>query len=93
MIRRTTRESCGFWWIGEERKTGDAGCKHPYVEYEADPLWPLLEQGIGDLVRNQDLVEQEDRNYIVGYLCKAITKGTKSAKERLSREARQAAKK
>ena len=74
-------------------KPGDSGYRHPYVEYEAHPLWPLLEKGIGDLVRNQDLVEKEDRNYIVGYLCKVIAKGTKSTKQRLSPEARQAAEK
>ena len=62
-------------------KAGDAGYRHPYVKYEADPLWPLLEKGIGDLVRNQDLLEREDRNYIVGYLCKVIAKGTKGAKQ------------
>lgn len=61
-------------------KPGDSGYRHPYVEYEADPLWPLIEKGIADLVKNQDLVEQEDRNYIVGYLCKVILTGQKKAK-------------
>ena len=58
-------------------KPGDPGYRHPYMDYEADPLWPLIERGIGDLVENQDLIEQEDRNYIVGYLCKVISKGQK----------------
>lgn len=61
-------------------KPGDPGYRHPYVAYEADPLWPLIEKGIADLVSNQDLVEQEDRNYIVGYLCKIVLKGRKRAK-------------
>ena len=56
-------------------KLGDPGYRHPYVDYEADPLWPLIEKGIGDLVKNQDLIEQADRSYIVGYLCKVISKG------------------
>lgn len=61
-------------------KPGDSGYRHPYVDYEVDPLWPLIEKGIADLVKNQDLVEKEDRNYIVGYLCKVILKGQKRAK-------------
>ena len=56
-------------------KPEDPGYRHPYVDYEADPLWPLIEKGIGDLVKNQDLIEQADRSYIVGYLCQAISKG------------------
>jgi hypothetical protein len=56
-------------------KPGDPGYRHPYVDYEADPLWPLIEKGVDDLVKNQDLIEQEDRSYIVGYLCKVIPKG------------------
>ena len=62
-------------------KSGDPGYRHPYVVYETDPLWPLVEKGIGDLVQNKDLIEQEDRNYIVGYLCKVISNGKKRAKK------------
>ena len=50
------------------------------MDYEADPLWPLINKGIADLVKNQDLIELEDRNYIVGYLCKTISKGRARAK-------------
>jgi hypothetical protein len=59
-------------------KPGDPGYRHPYVDYEADPLWPLIQKGIDDLVKNQDLIEQEDRSYIVGYLCKVISNGQKA---------------
>lgn len=59
---------------GRTKKTrhGEPGYRHPYVEYEADPLWSLIERGITDLVENNDIVEKEDRSYIVGYLCKLI---------------------
>ena len=60
-------------------KTGDPGCRHPYVDYETDPLWPLIEHGIDDLVKNHDLIEQTGRDHIVGFLCKAILKGQKNA--------------
>jgi hypothetical protein len=69
-------------------KPGDPGYRHPDVKYETDPLWPLIEKGIGDLVNNQDLIEQEDRNYIVGYLCKVILNGQKIAKKSLLVRAR-----
>jgi hypothetical protein len=45
---------------------------YPYAEYETDPLWKIVDKGIGDLVLNLDLVEKTDRKYIVGYLCKLI---------------------
>jgi hypothetical protein len=68
-----------MWPMKTKRlKPGDPGYRHPYVDYEADPLWPLIEKGIGDLAKNQDLIEQEDRSYIVGYLCKVISKGQKA---------------
>ena len=55
-------------------EVGSSGLSTPYENYEADPLWPLIEKGITDLVTNQDLIEQTDRNYIVGYLCDVILK-------------------
>ena len=46
--------------MGDKRpKPGDPAYRHPYTDYEDDPLWPLIEKGIGDLVRNNDLVEKE----------------------------------
>ncbi len=61
-------------------KYGEAGYRHPYMEYEESSLWPLVEKGISDLVNNQDLIEKEDRNYIVGYLCKVVSEGQKKAR-------------
>jgi hypothetical protein len=46
--------------------------KHPYVEYEGSKEWRILDAEITELVRNNDLVEQTDRRYIVGALCKAL---------------------
>jgi hypothetical protein len=65
---------------GKQLKPGESRYRHPYTDYEADPLWPLIEKGIADLVENKDLVEREDRKYIVGYLCKVILKGQKMMK-------------
>jgi hypothetical protein len=49
------------------------------VNYEAGPLWPLIEKGIGDLVENHGLAGQAGQDYIVGYLCKVIPEGQKEA--------------
>jgi hypothetical protein len=47
---------------------------HPYKEFEKTGLWKALNNGIRDLVENQDLKETERREYIVGYLCKVLTR-------------------
>jgi hypothetical protein len=47
---------------------------HPYKEFEKTGLWRALDKGIGDLVQNQDLKETGHRDYIVGYLCKVLTR-------------------
>jgi hypothetical protein len=60
-------------------KVGDPDYRHPYTDYENGPLWAVVEKGIGDLVKNRDLVEEEERSYIVGYLCKVILRGLKSS--------------
>ena len=48
------------------------GQAHPYVRWEGTPLWRAVERAVADLVQNKDLVEDEYREYIVGYICKII---------------------
>jgi hypothetical protein len=50
---------------------------HPYKKFEKTPLWRALSRGIRDLVENQDLKEITGRGYIVGYLCKVLTRQRK----------------
>lgn len=50
------------------------------MDYEGTPMWVWVRKGIRDLVENKDLIEQEDRNYIVGYICKVISNGQKKAR-------------
>ncbi|MGC2656764.1 MAG: RHS repeat-associated core domain-containing protein [Bryobacteraceae bacterium] len=50
----------------------DSNFTHPYVKYEGTAIWTSLETAISDLVANGDLVEQTNRKYIVGYLCKVL---------------------
>jgi hypothetical protein len=40
--------------------------------WEGTPLWRAVEKAVADLVQNRDLVEDEYREYVVGYICKII---------------------
>lgn len=53
-------------------KNKDMVLSHPYQQYMTEPIWHVVSAGIEDLVNNGDLIEQTDRNYIVGYLCKLL---------------------
>ena len=54
-------------------KTNDkVSPSHPYLQYESEPIWPVVTRGIDDLVSNGDLEEKTPRPYIVGYLCKLL---------------------
>ena len=55
--------------------------KHPYVEFEKSDLWRILEKAIQNLSNNNDIKEQTDRNYIVGYLAKCLSEGDLIKKE------------
>ncbi len=54
------------------------GQTHPYLAWERTPLWRAIEKAVADLVENQDLVEDEYREYIVGYICKTIGRRKKA---------------
>ncbi len=45
---------------------------NPYKEFEKTETWKILENAIGDLVGNGDLIEKTDRKYLVGYICKLL---------------------
>lgn len=45
---------------------------HPYEAFETDPLWQMVKNALHDLVENGDVSEQTSREYIVGYIVKAI---------------------
>jgi hypothetical protein len=43
-----------------------------YKEFENTDLWRSVDAAVQALVDNGDLVEQTERGYIVGYICKAV---------------------
>ena len=47
---------------------------HPYSEFEDTAVWTAVDKAINDLVKNGDLVEETKREYIVGYICKALVR-------------------
>jgi hypothetical protein len=63
----------------KQPRVGDPEYRHPYVQFEDTPMWSWIAKGIADLVENRDLVEYENREYIVGYLCKVIARGQSRA--------------
>lgn len=44
----------------------------PYQKFQATPAWEVVEQAIGKLINNSDLVEKTDRRYIVGFILKEL---------------------
>lgn len=48
--------------------------KHPYTEYENTPLWRAIEKAIRDLEENQDFQLTTPLHYVVGYLCKQVSR-------------------
>lgn len=46
--------------------------KRPYTRWEGTALWRAVDKAVCDLVQNQDLVEGEYHEYVVGYICKII---------------------
>ncbi len=54
---------------------------HPYVEFESDPLWLVVNDSIRELVENNDIHEQTAREYIVGYIVKHIRESGSYASE------------
>jgi hypothetical protein len=64
----------------KSRIVGRNAPEHPYKKYESHPYWERIDKGISDLAEKQDLVERTAREYIVGYLCKAILKPPKKSK-------------
>ena len=46
--------------------------QHPYVEFEGSKAWRVLDAALTSLMQNNDVVEQTDRRYIIGSLCKAL---------------------
>jgi hypothetical protein len=74
-----------------KRKRNDAiqeapkGQAHPYLRWEGTPLWRAVEKAVADLIENQDLIEDEYHEYIVGYICKTIDPRRRSVIEQLQR--------
>jgi hypothetical protein len=47
---------------------------HPYKEFESTTRWRQLDKAVRELVKNKDIIETTRREYIVGYLCKALSR-------------------
>jgi hypothetical protein len=47
---------------------------HPYVEYEATALWKSIDATVKDLEENGDVELTTARPYVLGYLCRELTR-------------------
>jgi hypothetical protein len=45
---------------------------YPYEKFQKTKIWKKLNAAIEDLVANNDIKENTERAYIVGYLCKKL---------------------
>ncbi len=45
---------------------------HPYREFVGTKQWSALDHALDELIENHDLEEKTGREYIVGFLCKAL---------------------
>ena len=46
---------------------------HPYKEFENTPMWRAIDQAVSDLERNSDLALVTAREYVIGYITKAVS--------------------
>lgn len=46
---------------------------HPYRQWEGTARWAVLDRALAELVENRDLVESTRHEYVVGYLCQALS--------------------
>jgi len=44
----------------------------PYDAYRETDVWKVVEEAISDLVYNHDVIENTQRDYIVGYICQKL---------------------
>lgn len=59
--------------------------EYPYKDLEGTSLWVVINEAIQDLVENQDLEENTQRRYIVGYIAALLVRnGHASSKDTAS---------
>ena len=46
--------------------------QHPYIKYEQDKIWTVVNDLINDLINNNDIELQTPIEYVVGYICKGL---------------------
>lgn len=46
--------------------------ENPYQKYVDSRLWKIIDVVLDDLQDNQDLIITTKKEYVVGYICKAV---------------------
>ena len=47
---------------------------HPYTQYEGTRLWSAIKKAVRDLEENQDLELTTVPEYVIGYMCKVVSR-------------------
>ena len=55
--------------------------QHPYIKYEQDKTWTVVNDLINDLINNNDIELQTPIEYVVGYICKGLLDSCKFQNE------------
>jgi len=45
---------------------------HPYVDFEGDPLWAVIDAAVHDLAKNGDIELTTTKEYVIGYICQQV---------------------
>lgn len=46
--------------------------KHPYELYENSSNWKIIKEALEELILNNDVELMTPKEYVIGYLCKAL---------------------
>jgi hypothetical protein len=59
---------------------------HPYEKYEPTEIWVIIRKSLRELEKNNDIVITTHKNYVIGFLCKALS--TSSSQPSLAKPTR-----
>ena len=55
--------------------------EHPYKDHENSRTWNVINKLIKDLVDNNDIELLTPKEYVIGYLCKGLSKHSSKRKK------------
>lgn len=59
-----------------DQKTRTKHRRHPYMDLENTLEWEMIYKAVEDLILNQDIILQTQKEYVVGYLVTKLSDRT-----------------